>query len=154
MKNLENMIVEHFKCNNIKYTHLENTTYWYRADFADDVNVNRLFVGFDNDDEILRVFCVPDKKIPVASRSRVSEFLIRLNYRFSIGTFQLDWSDGEIRFTCVIDTEDVVFTEPALRRMLSLALSMVSKYMPFIMKVVYADLSPEEVFKLAGDQGE
>ena len=148
VKNFERTIEKWFQNNELKYTNIDESNYWFRAAFEDDNGTDTLYVGFDNETEILQVFCLSDKKVPSSYRNKVSEFFIRLNYRLTIGGFQLDWGDGEIRFACVVDTEDIEYSESALDRIIRLALSMIEKYTPYIMKVIYANLSPEEVYQL------
>ena len=45
-------------------------------------------------------------KVPVSMRARAAEFITRVNYHLFVGGFDLDWSDGEIRYRTSLDLSD------------------------------------------------
>ena len=43
-------------------------------------------------------YSVPAAKAPEARRAAVAEFITRVNYGMVLGNFEMDYSDGEIRY--------------------------------------------------------
>jgi len=91
---------------------------------------------------------------PEDRRMVVAEFLTRANYGLFIGNFELDMTDGEIRYKTSIDVEGDRLS-PALVRPLEYAnVLMMDSYLPGIMSVIYGDVAPAEaVAKAEGTAG-
>ena len=94
---------------------------------------------------------VPEEKMPA-----VSEFLTRANYGLFIGNFELDYSDGEVRYKTSVDVEGAedMLTPGIVRHLVYANVSMMDKYLPGIMKVIYSDVSPEEALLEVEEEGE
>ena len=59
-----------------------------------------------------------------------------------IGNFELDYSDGEIRFKSSLDVEDSELTEPMVRSAVYWAVVMMDKYLPGLLQVIGGDIRP------------
>jgi hypothetical protein len=59
-----------------------------------------------------------------------------------IGNFEMDYSDGEIRYKTSVDIEDVDLSEPLLRHMIYANVLTMDKYFPGLMRVLYGGISP------------
>jgi hypothetical protein len=79
----------------------------------------------------------PDNKF-----AQVAEFVTRANYGMIIGNFELDYTDGEIRYKTSIDIEDVDVSEPLIRHMIYANVLTMDKYFPGLMRVLYAGIDP------------
>ncbi len=79
----------------------------------------------------------PDNKM-----SEITEFITRANYGMIIGNFEVDFSDGEIRYKTSVDVEDVEFNEPLVRHMVYANVLTMDKYFPGLMRVLYAGIDP------------
>jgi hypothetical protein len=97
--------------------------------------------------EQLLFYSVLPLNIPEDKRLAVAEFLTRANYGMALGNFELDFSDGEVRYKTSVDATDVELTTDTLRPMIYTNVLMMDKYMPGIMSVMYADVSPAEAVK-------
>ncbi|MBN1485948.1 MAG: YbjN domain-containing protein [Chloroflexia bacterium] len=69
-------------------------------------------------------------------RMAIAEFITRANYGMMIGNFELDFSDGEIRYKTSIDVEDDELTAPLIKQMLYANVLTMNRYLPGIMKVL------------------
>lgn len=81
--------------------------------------------------------------IPAATRINVAELFTRANYGLLVGNFQLDFSDGEIGFKIGIDIEETEFTIAMMSNLVSNGITMMDRFTPTIMSVVYGGVTPE-----------
>ncbi len=81
----------------------------------------------------------PLKKLPA-----VAEFINRANYGMIIGNFEMDYSDGEIRYKTSADLEDVTISEPLLRNLVYANVLTMDRYFSGLMRVLYADVTAED----------
>ncbi len=89
-------------------------------------------------------YSVMETNIPPNKRSAVAEYLTRANYGLVIGNFEMDFSDGEVRYKTSIDVEGGELTTGMVKTLVYTNVLMMNKYLPGIMAVVYADASPAD----------
>jgi hypothetical protein len=80
--------------------------------------------------------------IPKPKRSKIAEFLTRANYGMTIGNFELDFNDGEIRYKTSIDVEGDRLTPALIKRLVYTNVAMMDEYLPGI-QAVLAGETPE-----------
>jgi hypothetical protein len=78
------------------------------------------------------------------SRPAMAEFLTRANYGLFIGNFEMDWTDGEIRYKTGIDVEGDRLSQALVQGTVYANVMIMDRYLPGIMKVLYGNLSPAE----------
>lgn len=61
-----------------------------------------------------------------------------------IGNFELDFADGEIRYKISIDVEGDRLSAALIQRLVYANVSMMDEYLPGILSVIYANISPAE----------
>ncbi|MCA9888780.1 MAG: YbjN domain-containing protein [Anaerolineae bacterium] len=83
--------------------------------------------------------------VPEEKRHNISEFITRANYGMIMGNFELDFADGEVRYKTSIDVEGTSLTHPLIRQVVYANVMIMDRYMPGLMKVIFADQSPAEV---------
>ncbi|MEH1983839.1 MAG: YbjN domain-containing protein [Nostoc sp.] len=81
---------------------------------------------------------------PEEKRLAVAEFLTRANSGMVIGNFELDFADGEIRYKTSIDVEGDRLSYAIIRRLVYANVTMMDRYLPGIMSVIYGNVSPED----------
>lgn len=81
---------------------------------------------------------------PPEKRPDVAEYITRANYGMVIGNWELDYSDGEIRYKTSIDVEGSELTMPLIRQVVYANLFLTDRYLPGIMRVIYGDVAPED----------
>ena len=84
---------------------------------------------------------------PEDKRSAIAEFLTRANYGMTIGNFELDFSDGEIRYKTSIDVEGDRLTPALIKRLVYTNVMMMDEYLPGIKAVIETGVSPEEAIR-------
>jgi len=81
---------------------------------------------------------------PEEKRSAIAHFLTRANYGMTIGNFELDFTDGEIRYKTSIDVEGDRLTPALIKNLVYTNVSMMDEYLPGIKAVIEQGVSPEE----------
>jgi hypothetical protein len=62
----------------------------------------------------------------------------------TIGSFELDFTDGEISYKTTIDVEGNRLTSALIKRVVYANVTMMDKYLPGIMSVIYGDVLPKD----------
>lgn len=92
------------------------------------------------------IFCVFVKShitFPRATLEDLSVFLTRANFGILAGNFELDMSDGEVRYTNVVNVSGSFLSEEMIHAMIGVSLVAMDKYFAAAVKVAYGALSPE-----------
>lgn len=92
-------------------------------------------------------------RVPENKLIELSEFVTRANYGMIIGNFELDYVDGEIRYKTSVDVEDVDLVEPLVRHMMYANVLTMDKYLPGLMRVLYAGISPADAVSEVENRG-
>jgi len=82
------------------------------------------------------------------NKPAVSEFITRANYGLSIGNFELDFSDGEIRFKTSLDITEDGFGLATIERLVYTNVLMMDRYLPGLMVVLSGQTSPQEAIEM------
>ena len=81
--------------------------------------------------------------MPEGKRLAMAEFITRANFGLIIGNFEMDLSDGEVRFKTSIDVDGDRLSTALLRQLIDVNLEMMDKYLPGMLAVIDTDISPE-----------
>ena len=79
-----------------------------------------------------------------ASRTSVAELLTRVNYGMVLGSFEMDFGDGEIRCKTSAPLSDVAAARELFHTLVYTNLLATDRYLPAVMSVIYAGMSPEQ----------
>jgi hypothetical protein len=89
-------------------------------------------------------YAIAPVKAPEATRPAVAEFITRANYGMRIGNFEMDFSDGEVRYKSSLDFEQEVLTPQLIKNAIYPAVQTMDRYLPGLMRVIYGDQPPIE----------
>jgi hypothetical protein len=94
--------------------------------------------------------------VAVAEELRVdmAEFILRANYGASIGCFEMDVDDGEIRYRTGLDVTDTQVEATMLRNIVLANLLMMDTYLPGILAVVHGGVAPHVAIQKIETGGE
>jgi hypothetical protein len=84
--------------------------------------------------------------VPADRRPAVAELITRLNYGLTIGNFELDFGDGEVRYRASVDVEDTELQPELIKPLAAAAVLNMDYYIPGIRAVVRGDATPAEAF--------
>lgn len=79
---------------------------------------------------------------PYSKRSAIAEFITRANYGLAMGNFELDFSDGELRFKTSIDVEGAFLISKLIEGVVYANVTMMDEYLPGIITVIENDILP------------
>ena len=82
--------------------------------------------------------------VPEEKHVAAAELLTRVNYDLVIGNFEMDFSDGEVRYKTSLEVTGDALSLPLVQNAVYLNVLMMDRYLPGIMSVVYGDVSPVE----------
>jgi hypothetical protein len=98
-------------------------------------------------------YAVAPVKVPEVVRSAIGEFLTRANYGLRIGNFELDYSDGEVRYKSSIDFEGQNLTSDLIRNAIYPAVHTMDRYLPGLLRVSFGGATPHEAIEeIEGDK--
>jgi hypothetical protein len=89
-------------------------------------------------------YVVAPTKVSEELRLAVAELITRANYGLRIGNFEMDFSDGEVRYKSSLDFEGTALSSDLIRNAIYPAVQTMDRYLPAIMAVIYGEKSPEE----------
>lgn len=125
----------------------------YRCDFVGGNGDLRCYAQIRADLEQFIFYAVCTVKAPEEVRGAVAEFVTRANYGLRIGNFEMDYTDGEIRYKSSIDFEDETLTPNLIRHTLYPAVQTMDYYLPGLLRVIYGGASPyEAIQEVEGDK--
>jgi hypothetical protein len=81
-------------------------------------------------------YSICPRRVDPKDRANMAEFITRANYGMVIGNFEMDYSDGEVRFKTSVDVEDANLTRALLHHIVHANLLMTDKYLPGITAIV------------------
>lgn len=97
----------------------------------------RCIAAADEALEQVAVLVVAPQRLPEALRVAVCEYLMRVNFGLRIGSFDLDFSDGEFRFRTALDIEGGILMPRMVQTMLGYALATMDVYHDGALRVAF-----------------
>lgn len=89
-------------------------------------------------EEFKQVFCYSflPENIEESQRLNVCQQITKINYDLPIGSFEMDFSDGELRFKTYLDIGETVLTGDALSNLYQANLYSMEKYLPELLPLL------------------
>jgi len=115
-----------------------------RVGFAGQNGQLTCFAFIFADYEQFLFYVIAPIKAPADVRPMVSEFVTRANYGLRIGNFEMDFSDGELRYKTSLDFEGERLTAGLVKNTIYPAVQTMDRYLPGLMSVIHGDKSPAE----------
>lgn len=107
----------------------------------------RLFVKAREETEQLLVVMKSPNNIPEGRRVEAAEFLTRANWGLTIGNFEMDMQDGEVRYKVSVDVEGGELTAEMAGTMIRVGAIMMDKYYPGLMTISFGGKSPLDAIR-------
>jgi len=103
----------------------------YSACFAIDETVRQM-----------AFFLVFAARTPQERRVAIAEALTRANYGLQLGSFEMDFTDGEIRFQVAVNVEGSTLTQAMIGNMIAAGMTTCDTYHDAIMRVMFSGDEP------------
>jgi hypothetical protein len=138
-------VLKFFREDDWKFEQLEGKTI-LKMGFKGDNGSWRCFAQVREEQRQFVFYSMIDTNCPADKRQSMADFLTRANYGLITGNFEMDFSDGEVRFKTSMDVKENEgsFTVGILKRLVYINVLMTDKYLPGIMGVMYGVLSPTD----------
>lgn len=98
----------------------------------------------NEDHEIFVFYSIVPIRVAEEQRQIVAELLARINYGLNIGNFELDMTDGEIRYKTSIDVEGGELTRRMVETLIAVNISTTDRYFAAFTDVLYSGVAPQE----------
>jgi hypothetical protein len=117
--------------------------------FKGDEAVFECYLGADEKTRIVHCYVRDPLWVPEESRLIMCEAIIRANFGLPSGSFEMDMSDGELRFKASIDVEGGELVPTMVDNLLGAGISMCNRYHPAFMRVIYGGITPRQAIEEA-----
>lgn len=94
------------------------------------------------------VHCTYMVFVPAHRRQAVADALSRINYVNSVGNFEMDMDDGEVRVRVILEGDPFV-TEPMIDRAIRKGLELADQYQAALLGIAFGNIAPAEVLAIA-----
>lgn len=130
----------------------------WKFDFDDERGIFRFGVAIESKLKNLRYF-IPVREdaytvyaiSPIEADSddkdimkEMAEFICRANYGLRNGNFELDMSDGEIRYKTYVDCDGVIPSEEVVKGSIIIPAMMFDRYAPGLLDVMFKGATAED----------
>jgi hypothetical protein len=96
------------------------------------------------DKDLLTCYTYYPCHVQEEKRDRAAEFLTRANYGMRLGNFEMDFSDGEVRYKTCIDVEDIEINLTFVKNFILPNIITADRYFPGMMKLLYGGVTAEQ----------
>ncbi|MCD4738827.1 MAG: YbjN domain-containing protein [Anaerolineae bacterium] len=124
------------------HPHRLEDRYIYRVGFSGANGKYACYAQIRVDLEQFIFYVMVPIKAPEEKRLACAEFVTRVNYGLRIGNFELDLSDGEVRYKSSLDFENETLTYNLIEVAIYPAVKTTDRYLPGLMKVIYGAVGP------------
>lgn len=116
----------------------------HRVYFAGENGELRCYAQIRTDLQQFLFYVIAPVKAPEEVRAAVAEYITRANYGLRIGNFEMDYSDGEVRYKSSLDFEDETLTPALIKNTIYPAVQTMDFYLPGLLGVMYGNKTPVE----------
>lgn len=92
----------------------------------------------------LLFYSVAPLRIAAVLRPAVAEYLTRANWGLLLGNFEMDYSDGEVRYKTSLQFDQTLLTTALLRPLILNNVAVMDKYLPGLQAIVAQEQTPME----------
>lgn len=94
---------------------------------------------------IFLFYSIAPVNVPQEKRPAIAEYLTRANYGLPLGNFEMDFSDGEVRFKTSLDVEgeEYMLTPAMIKSIVYSNVLTMDRYLAGMMAVIYGGAVPE-----------
>jgi hypothetical protein len=128
------------------FTEMEGKTI-LRTGFSGKNGKWTCFAQAREDQQQLIFYSVCPNAAPEDRRAAAMEFITRANYELVIGNYEMDLRDGEIRYKTSVDVEGTEISSALIRQVVYFNVMTMNKYLPGLMSVLYANVTPEQAIR-------
>lgn len=145
MKTIEDVVKEFFQDSDWNYQEVDEGV--IRSGIKGEESDFDLLFNCDEERQTLVLIGIKTNLIPEKFRLQAAELLTRANYILNLGSYGMDFSDGEFRFRIGLDVEDGKLSIAMVRNITFIACRMLEQMYPCLMKLVYGKGDVEDLYE-------
>lgn len=119
----------------------------FRTGFAGKNARFTQFFAVDNERVRVTIFGLVDQTVPESKRAEVAELITRINYTLIIGSWDMGYDEGELRFRTSIVAPDVSITVETVRVLHLINMMELDAHYSPIMGIIHGNMSATDAFK-------
>jgi len=139
-------VVEFFKDDGWPFEQLEDEEI-LRLEYEDENSKWRCFAHVIEESQRFVFLSSLANFVPKLMRLEASEYLTRANFGMEVGSFEMDFSDGTVRYRTSVDVEGGELTSVMIKNMVYLNIAVMDQYLPGLKKVVRDGMEPEKAIE-------
>ena len=143
MSQIFEAVINFFKENNWLFFQMEQEPA-LQMSFQGENGQWMCLVKVREEQEQLIFYSISPVKVAENKRLVMAEFLSRANFGLSIGNFELNFADGEIRYKTSIAAKGNGVNSALIGQLIFANLLTMDEYLPGIMSIIYTELSAVE----------
>lgn len=143
-------VVDFFERDAWPFTHVEDWTA-VRTGFKGDNGEWSCYAQAREEQAQCLFYSICPINVPEEKRPAMAELLTRANYGLFIGNFELDFSDGEVRYKTSVDVEGDSLSTALVRNLVYANVLTMDRYLPAVMSVIYSDTPPAQAIAQVED---
>ncbi len=106
-------------------------------------------VGKGSNGPHVLVYSIYPVRVPEGKRPVVAELITRINCGLLIGSFEMDWSDGELRIRTAMPLGEGDFTDKQLEHLFYGNLALANRYLAGACGATFGNVTPEVAMEMA-----
>ncbi|NJP06611.1 MAG: YbjN domain-containing protein [Chloroflexaceae bacterium] len=143
MSDLYQSVVTFFTQDDWPFTPIEQTT-MLRTAYQGKNGAWTCFAQVREEQQQFLFYSICPERVPEDHRLILADFFTRANYGLAIGNFEMDVTDGEIRYKTSIDVEGDRLSTVLIKQLVYANVVVMDTYLPGIMAVMFANVSPAQ----------
>ena len=119
---------------------------YYSLQIECDPGSVRMIIDTDEKEgtNLLLAYVLYPVRVPEARRQAVMELITRANYKMTVGNFEMDFGDGEIRFRMSLDLVGQGFTDDSIERVFTYSLRTANRLYAPLLGVAFGEIVPSD----------
>lgn len=124
---------------------------YYALQLECDQGSVRMIIDTDEkeDANFILVYVIYPVRVPEARRLAAMELISRTNYKMTLGNYEMDFGDGEVRFRVSLDLVGQGFTDESIERVFAFGYRMGNRLYAPLLSVAFGEVAPSEAAELA-----
>ena len=132
------------------FSQLEDSTA-ISSGFQGDVGKWQCFANVREEQQQFIFYSVCPVDAPPEKLAQVAEFITRANYGMIVGNFELDYSDGEIRYKTSVAFGDGELTATLIKEAIYSNVTIMDQYLPGLLAIMMSAVTPAKAIALIED---
>ena len=145
------IVREALESHGLTFTEFDDTSVILK--FREQRSSYDVMVTADDVVDVASAYCVVPTRIPPDRRPAVAEAIMRANYGLRYGSFEMDYTDGEVRYRTSTDVEGGILSSQMVVNLVSCGVQACEQYHEAFMRVAFGGADPEQAVAIAVLEG-